>query len=117
MVATAITNEAERAIVREYNGYTNYPTWNVMLWIDNEEWSYTAAVNLARRGAPKSDAVFGRLVKRFILEYLRDTADPETSAYADIKGWANAHGKRVTWAINRINFGELAEHLREYATH
>lgn len=24
----------------KYNGYTNYETWNVALWIDNSSWNY-----------------------------------------------------------------------------
>lgn len=24
----------------KYNGYTNYETWNVALWIDNDQWYY-----------------------------------------------------------------------------
>ena len=29
---------------REYNGWKNYASWNVMLWIDNDYFTYTAAV-------------------------------------------------------------------------
>ena len=25
---------------KRYNGYTNYETWNVALWIDNDHWHY-----------------------------------------------------------------------------
>ena len=25
---------------KKYNGYTNYETWNVALWIDNDQWNY-----------------------------------------------------------------------------
>lgn len=25
---------------KKYNGWTNYETWNVALWLDNEEGSY-----------------------------------------------------------------------------
>ena len=26
-----------------YNGYANYETWNVALWIQNDEWMYNTA--------------------------------------------------------------------------
>ena len=32
----------------EYNGWTNYETWNVYLWLSNEEGSYTWARELVR---------------------------------------------------------------------
>lgn len=114
---SATIDTTDTSILREYNGYANYPTWNVMLWVDNEEWSYRSVVEFAKRQQGASDAKFTRLVANFLRRYIRETADTNASCYADIKGWANAHGKRVDWAINRIDFAELASHLREYATH
>jgi len=32
-----------------YNGWTNYETWNIMLHIDNDEWSYDAKFNFLKR--------------------------------------------------------------------
>ena len=29
---------------QEYNGWTNYETWNVALWMDNDETSYQYAL-------------------------------------------------------------------------
>lgn len=34
-----------------YNGWTNFETWAAALYIDNEEWSYRFARNLAREHA------------------------------------------------------------------
>lgn len=41
----------------KYNGWTNYSTWNVMLWLDNDEpayRSYTAAVERFRARKPQA---------------------------------------------------------------
>lgn len=34
---------------REYNGYPNYPTWNVQLWIDNDRAWYNAMNQLLKQ--------------------------------------------------------------------
>jgi len=33
-----------------YNGWTNYATWNVPLWIDNEEGAYKEKLRILRNG-------------------------------------------------------------------
>lgn len=32
-----------------YNGHRSWNAWNVSLWINNEEWLYSRAVELAQR--------------------------------------------------------------------
>jgi len=51
----------------EYNGWTNYETWNVALWIDNDEGLY----NLARECGD-----YETLVNRLYNDYgVRETKD------------------------------------------
>ena len=38
-----------------YNGYANYATWNVSLWIGNDEGLYETASNIARQGGTYGD--------------------------------------------------------------
>jgi hypothetical protein len=33
----------------KYNGYTNYATWNFVLWAGNEEWSYKMVARTVAR--------------------------------------------------------------------
>ena len=38
-----------------YNGWANYETWNVALWIDNEQGTYEEARDMARRARSVGD--------------------------------------------------------------
>ena len=35
-------------VTYEYNGYPNYETWNIELWIDNEEWLYNERIRFLK---------------------------------------------------------------------
>ena len=40
----------------EYNGWTNYETWNVKLWMDNDEGSYSFWQEEAQRAYDNAEA-------------------------------------------------------------
>jgi hypothetical protein len=60
----------------DYNGYRNWETWNVALWIGNDEGLYRAAVDSARRTA--GDGAYRAFVER---AGLAGTATPDGAAY------------------------------------
>ena len=58
---------------REYNGYPNYATWNVSLWIENEYAWYQAKLRYLKDsiGLAEDDGpVTGDDVKRFVATYM-----------------------------------------------
>lgn len=87
-----------------YNGYTNYMTWAVSLWLDNEEVTYrfvrTAAERI--RDMYQENAVFE--LEKWLTEYV-ESRNPlaEASMFSDIM--ANA----LAW----VNWAEIAENILE----
>jgi len=93
-----------------YNGWTNYETWAVALWIDNDEDSYRERQELAR-------------------QFERDEDDPDSEAdvagYADaIKEWverdmvpdlgASLASDLLGAALSEVNWREIAESWLEH---
>lgn len=104
----------------EYSGWTNYSTWCVGLWIDNEPSTYETLCEMAREclecdddpgdysGDPGHDAEF-KLADR-----LKDWIDSEDSPFGpppENGPWADF----VNSALAEVNWYELAEHYIEEA--
>lgn len=78
-----------------YNGYTNYATWNFILWASNDEGSYKAVARA------------GRALKRAGLGW--DAIEAE-KAMRDVVGDETPDGARAA----EVNWDELAEALEDW---
>ena len=78
----------------KYQGFTNYATWNVCLWADNEYSIYQAKCAWLER---KSKPVRAWQAKRFYLDYI-------TSYQTDLRG-----NKEPGTRIRDIDWKDVAE--------
>ena len=97
----------ERKEAGKYNGWTNYETWAVSLWIDNEASSYRywrqEAARYQQDIADKEDAICG-LAGQLKQEISDEAPTDEPSVYSDL----------LNAALSEVNWAEIAENwLRE----
>ena len=86
---------------QEYNGYTNYATWNVCLWVDNEYALYQAKVDALHREVRGLDE-----------EDLADwefTAKEAESLYTDLLGGTTPDLEEGDW--DNVDWEQVAEEL------
>lgn len=74
----------------EYNGWSNYETWNVKLWLDNEQGASEEMRDMARRAKSESD--LAKQIEAFVDEFKPDLLD--ASMFSDL---LNAALGEVDW--------------------
>jgi len=78
-----------------YNGWINYETWNVALWLDNEQGSYDECRDMARNARDVYD--LAKRLEAFVEEFKPDLG---ASMFSDL----------LSAALNEVDWQEIAEH-------
>jgi hypothetical protein len=103
------TTEAE---AKRYNGWTNYETWIVKLWMDNDQGSQEywreRTEEIVKEARDADEARLGLVVAmedwhRSGSFELLDDAGMTSSVWADL----------MSAALDEVNWREIAEHLLE----
>jgi hypothetical protein len=82
-----------------YNGWKNWATWQINLWIDNEEPMYREKQRFLRRSVNEIDA---------------DEAEEFcTQLFQDFTGKARTPDMDSDREMNDVDWQEIAEHLNE----
>ena len=85
----------------DYNGWTNYETWNYKLWLDNDEKSYNSIqslVNSVIETEREKDQVF-KMSELLKMECLDKGPNLKPSFYSDV----------LSASLKEVNFYEIAE--------
>ena len=91
-----------------YNGWKNYETWNVALWIDNEQGSYSQRCEMAQEAYNDADGDMDDATRN-LADSLKDWIEEmnplasEASLFSDLLGAA----------LSEVDWWEIAENFLE----
>tara|TARA_R110002051_G_C8584531_1_gene477818 strand:+ start:520 stop:807 length:288 start_codon:yes stop_codon:yes gene_type:complete len=90
---------------QEYNGWTNWETWNFKLWIDNSADSYTSVLFLTLEVKEAEEGVFtlSKELESLANDLCEESVTFETGFFNDV----------CNSAIKKVNFYEIAESYLE----
>jgi len=93
---------------KTYNGYTNYETWAVNLWLDNDQGTYNMvrewaedAIKQSRHESRRAEGILADMLKDYIQE--ENPLASDASLFSDL----------LSVAISEVNFYEIAENALE----
>lgn len=83
----------------KYNGWTNYETWSIALFIDNEQEWYNEVREMITKTIEDYDAMV--LIKEFIEDNLITT---ELTPY---------QSQMISASLSEVNWKEIVQHYKE----
>ena len=95
----------------KYNGWTNYETWNVKLWMDNDEGSYQYYNDVAHNAlhmASSTDYMTKEQSAAIDLAAVIKSDFEEASPLGDD---ASTFSDLLGAALSNVNWNEIASHL------
>ncbi len=96
-----------------YNGWKNYETWNVALWIDNDQGSYSTRCGMAQDAYDNAEAArsFTRLERAALdlAETLKDWFEDQNPLASE----ASCFSDLLSAALGEVDWYEIAENFLE----
>ena len=117
--ANYFTDDHEAAVhiagCRQYNGWTNYETWAIALWLDNERGSYEYWRDLAGKCASDTPSgEEGRSPRAAVHRIVRQLqAEHEEAANLRLAVRADVFNDLIGAALSEVCWVEIAEHFFE----
>ena len=97
----------------DYNGWTNYETWAVNLWLMNDQGSadywYEVAEHIYEESEADHPFTRDEIAERMVAAQLKDEI-AESSPLAED---ASMYSDLLTAALGEVNYNEIARHLVE----
>lgn len=90
---------------RTYNGWTNYETWAVNLWMDNEQSTQNYWAGEAVAALRKDDPV-SHLADRMSEEH----QDAAIDLLSPLNGGSSVFADLLNAALSEVNWREIAQH-------
>ncbi len=96
---------------KKYNGWTNYETWCVALWLDNDRGTahYIATLAVSIYEAAQADAFFSK-EDRAALD-LADRLKEEIEELNPLADQATLYADLINAALSEVNYYEIAQNL------
>ena len=96
---------------KKYQGWANYPTWNVKLWIDNEEsdhwWWREQALAFIDAAEATTHLTRLEVAARDLAQKLeRNHNEAHQCSHAHNIGWQN---DLLEWALGQVDWHEVAD--------
>lgn len=93
---------------KDYQGWKNYPTWAIQLWLFNDQATYNFWVSQAKAYQGQEGG------KWKLADAIKESLETD-SPFEDSKRTADVYNDLLTWAISQADYGEIAEAFLEVA--
>lgn len=104
---------------KTYNGWTNYETWNVKLWMDNERGSYEAGRAMAREAYASTEVrEAGDVLTRYeratytLADQLKEEYEERSQEILEAaKATGTVWADLLSAALSEVNWDEIAKSM------